>query len=76
MSINSYPFLRLIVGYGKLGALILAVTTVVILFVLTQATIGWLAIPASLLPGTILYIVCASYTELVTLTADMLLPRR
>ncbi len=72
---NDYPMLRLIVRYGSLGCVALAVLVFAAIAWLGHPELGGLAIVLGALTGIVVFIVGRSYVELVRLITDMLLPK-
>ncbi|MFV0297450.1 MAG: FAD-dependent oxidoreductase [Hyphomicrobiaceae bacterium] len=72
---HRFPMLDLIVRHGANAALILSPLMVLLVSWLTWGALDWLSIPAGLIAGLATYILVRSYTEIVTLITETLLPR-
>ena len=69
-----YPMLRAIVGFGTLASILLSVAVAGLVLWLCWSSLGVIAIPAAGLAGLVSAVLGLSYTELVRLITDMMLP--
>ena len=75
MAMRTYPMVQALVKYGHALAIVAALATlgVGIAFAVRDGAIGFAA--AGLAAGAVLYILLKSYVELVSIIADMMLPK-
>jgi hypothetical protein len=73
--VPSYPMITFLVRHGAICALVIALLAPIagIYFLLTGA--GWIAPVIGVIAGVILYGFLKSYSEMVSLMADMLMPK-
>jgi hypothetical protein len=72
---EKFPTLELIVRYGKVGPIGLAVLVALGVLAWSWPGLGVIALVPALVLGGIALLVARSYVELVLLITDMLLPR-
>ncbi len=63
--------IRLILRHGELGAILIAVISVVIAIGLLWSVIGWFSLPAGLLIGGLVFLLAKSYVEIVGIVFQM-----
>jgi len=70
-----YPALRLIAGYLKLLAIIVAITTIIILVVITKSMgnndIAWIPSAITLFSGAIIFIILLANAEIIKVFIDI-----
>jgi hypothetical protein len=71
---QQYPILNFIVRNGMACAVVLAVLAVVGIAGAGWIVWGWVALPAGIVCGLVIFVLAKSYVEIVALITDMLLP--
>jgi hypothetical protein len=70
-----FPALELIVRFGNIGSVLIAICAACFTSILLLPIIGWWGFAASVVVGALLFLVCKSYVEIITILCDMLVPR-
>ncbi|MDX2277349.1 MAG: hypothetical protein NW206_18030 [Hyphomonadaceae bacterium] len=73
---TEYALLRAVAQYGRLAAALLALAAAAAILCIAFPMIGWPAALYAALCAGLVFIVVASYSDLIRLTIEMLLPRR
>lgn len=71
----TYPMIRALVLHGGKAAVVLGVATLLLGVVAAIQGANALYAVAGLLAGAVFYVLFKSYVELVTIIADMMLPK-
>lgn len=72
---TDYPVLRLVVRYGAAGSIAASLLLLVLLILIGYPLVGWPSVPLALLLSLLLLVLGRSFTELVKLITEMLVPR-
>ena len=70
-----YPFIDFLLRHGQAFAIVVTLLPVAGGCYLTYAGLGWIWAAGGAALGAVLYVIAKSYVELVSLIADMLLPK-
>ena len=68
---DRFPILRLIIRYGRAGAMIMSLALAVLITVLCWASLGWLAVLAFPPVLAVSYVLLKSYVEIVQIVSEM-----
>ena len=72
---RTYPMVQALVKYGHALAIVAALACLALGIALTVREGGIVYAAAGLAGGALLYVLLKSYTELVSIIADMMLPK-
>jgi hypothetical protein len=72
---QKYPVLALILRFGGVGAIALAVICGLLIVALGWAALGWFAIVLAILGAGLVFLIAKSYVEIVTIITEMLVPQ-
>ena len=72
---QTYPMIRALVRHGGIAAMALAVVTFALGLFLATQTGAWIYAGIGALAGAVVYALLKSYVALVTIIADMMLPK-
>ena len=68
---DSFIAIKLILRYGSVGAVVLAVLAGLATFGFSWSTIGWFSLGVALLVGALVLLIAKSYVELVSIVFQM-----
>jgi uncharacterized membrane protein len=75
MTMERFPALDLVLRFGAVGSLVVSIAAAAVIIVVAWPSLGWLAAVVAVAAGALLFLVCKSFVEIVTIITEMLVPR-